>query len=93
MNIKRRLQRLENVAAAIPQPARQKSLDQVVEEFMALSRWLAERGYADALAAVEAGDVPPEDLASLLREQAENRRACKEFEEWLASPALLGGKD
>ena len=66
MSMRTRLERLE----------RQKSkegpltFEQAFERYCRLLTWLEERGYADALAAVEAGETGPVGLENLLREQA-----------------------
>jgi hypothetical protein len=61
----RRLDRLER-----SKPPRIKTYFEALEDFTVLSQWLADRGYADCLAAIEAGDSCPEGLEALLREQA-----------------------
>jgi hypothetical protein len=56
--------------------------------FVTVPTWLAEHGYADALAAVEAGETGPEGLEDLLREQAgydEKHRAWARIEAALAA--------
>ena len=53
--------------------------------------WLQERGYADALAAVDVGESGPVGLESLLREQAgyePGRRAFARIEQALAAGEL-----
>jgi hypothetical protein len=44
------------------------------DALVTLPKWLKERGYGDARAAVEAGEQGPPGLEALLREQAERVR-------------------
>ena len=62
-----------------PQPAGQKTFDQALADFVAVDNWLAERGYADHLAAIEAGESGPEGLEALLREYAGYDRRHRAF--------------
>lgn len=66
MSIRTRLERLER-----QQPKKGRlTFEQNLERYDRLFSWLKERGYADALAAVEAGESGPVGLENLLREQA-----------------------
>jgi hypothetical protein len=56
-----------------------------------LPNWLEEKGYADALEALEAGETGPEGLGDLLREQAgydKKGRAWRRIEDALAAGQL-----
>ena len=66
MNIRRRLERLERQQSN----KGQLTFEQALERYERLLSWLEERGYADALAAVEAGERGPVGLEDVLREQA-----------------------
>ena len=70
MAIKSRLKRLEKAAGDTMEGERSKSFYQAMAEFEKLSAWLNERGYADCLAAQEAGETGPAGLETLLCEQA-----------------------
>jgi hypothetical protein len=52
------------------EPPAQKTFYEALADFAALDHWLAERGYADHLAAIEAGETGPPGLEALLREYA-----------------------
>ncbi len=65
-SIRARLERLERRR---PPPGRL-TFEQAMDRYLRLLAWLDERGYADALAAQEAGESGPEGLQDLLREQA-----------------------
>jgi hypothetical protein len=82
MTIHRRLKRLEALLASKNQGVVEKTYDQVMEEFVTLQLWLRERGYADALMAIEAGETGPEGLAENLRLSADNVRAQREGEDF-----------
>jgi len=71
MSIKSRLERLETTLDCKTESTTRSAFRRAFEGFLALNRWLGERGYADALAAVEAGETGPESLSDDLREQAE----------------------
>jgi hypothetical protein len=47
-----------------------KTFMQVWDDSLEMDQWLAERGYADCLAAVEAGVSLPDELADTIRERA-----------------------
>ena len=70
MAIKGRLKRLEKAASGAMEGERQKSFYQATADFERLWAWLNERGYADCLAAQEAGETGPAGLEELLCEQA-----------------------
>jgi hypothetical protein len=96
MAIKTRLNRLEAALALKRKASGRKTFDQAFEEFLALNRWLGQRGYADALTAVEAGETGSEGLSDLLREEAAYdhiRRAWKRIEKALDSNELPADAD
>jgi hypothetical protein len=73
MSIESRLRRLELGIG------RGHKLRQTLEEFLALDAWLTERGYADAVADVEAGEAGPAALEYELRGRAECDRRHPAF--------------
>jgi len=92
MSIRTRLERLER-----QRPNKgQLSFEEIVERYCRLLAWLDERGYADALAAVEAGEKGPVGLENLLREQARydpKHRAMARFEQALNAGQLPDAAD
>jgi hypothetical protein len=87
MNIRRRLERLERQQ---PNEGRS-SFEQAIARYQHLVSWLQERGYADALAAIEAGERGPVGLEDVLREQASydpGRRAFARIQSALNSGKL-----
>lgn len=46
---------------------------------MTIPRWLAERDFPDALAALETGETGPAGLADLLREEAAYDQKCRDW--------------
>jgi hypothetical protein len=87
-----RLARLER-----EQPTRgQLTFAEALDRYLALCAWLNERGFADPLAALEAGEIGPEGLEDLLREQAAydpKRRAWARIEAALAAGELPDDAD
>jgi hypothetical protein len=78
-NLRSRLVRLERAKPSVGR----KTFHEVIDDVMTVRNWLAERGYADHLAAIEAGETGPEGLEGLLREQAARdprRRAWTRFQ-------------
>jgi hypothetical protein len=91
MAIKGRLKRLEKAASGAMEVERQKSLYQATADFERLWAWLNERGFADCLAAQEAGETGPAGLEEQLREQAAHdsrRRAFSRIEAALQAGRL-----
>ncbi len=71
--LRRKLARIETglrTRALSPPTASRLTFDQAFEAYRRLDAWLKERGFADALAAVEAGEAGPAGLEDSLREQA-----------------------
>jgi hypothetical protein len=60
-------------------PVRNKTWETALEDFLVLKRWLAERGYPDHLAALEAGESGPAGLQPLLQEYAGYDRRQRAF--------------
>src|SRR5882762_10126600 len=90
MSIRTRLERLER------QQPKKLSFEELVDRYYQLLAWLEERGYADALAAVEAGEAGPIGLEKLLREQAgydHKRRAFARIEQALDAGQLPDDAD
>jgi hypothetical protein len=61
--------RLEHLERRQPNKS-QLTFSEFLDRHCRLYAWLAERGFADALAAVEAGESGPVGLVNILREQA-----------------------
>ena len=91
-SIRTRLERLEQ-----QQPNKGRlTFEQTLERYFTLLSWLQERGYADALAAVESGESGPVGLENLLREEAgydPTRRAFARIEQALAAGELPDAAD
>jgi hypothetical protein len=91
MTINGRLIRLER-----QQPSQGRTFLQSVADFAELETWLAERNFADALAALEAGDVGPAGLEDLLQKCAgydRRHRAFARIERALAAGELPAEAD
>jgi hypothetical protein len=92
MNIRRRLERLER-----QQPKKGRwSFEQTIERHLQLFSWLKERGFADSLAAIEAGERGPVGLEDILQEQARydpKQRAFARIESALDSRKLPDDAD
>jgi len=71
MAFKERLRRLETAVACKIKSVGRKTLEQTLADIRRLHEWRSERGYADCLAALEAGETGPEGLEDMLREQAQ----------------------
>jgi hypothetical protein len=92
MSLRTRLQNLERRQANKRQP----TFDEVVEQHVRLFDWLSQRGYADALAALEGGESGPAGLEDLCREQARcdlKRRAWDRIDKALAAGELPNDAD
>lgn len=87
----RRVQRLEGL-----QPVEMKTWLMALNEYLLLGEWLAERGYSDHLAAIEAGESGPDGLEALLQEFAEHdsiKRALNRIEAALDAGDLPNEED
>jgi hypothetical protein len=92
MSIRTRLERLERQRTNQDQM----TFEQALQRYDRLLSWLNERGYVDALAAVEAGENGPVGLEGLLREQAgydPRRRAWERIEKALDAGELPDDAD
>jgi hypothetical protein len=91
-NLRSRLARLERAKPSVGR----KTFHEVIDDFMTVRNWLAERGYPDHLAAIEAGETGPEGLEGLLREQAAHdprRRAWTRFQMAINGQGLMDDAD
>jgi hypothetical protein len=92
MNFRARLERLER---RLP-PAGSPTFGELWALFEHLLAWLDRHGYADSLAALEAGAAPPAGLKELLHEQAaydRKRRAWARVEAALAAGEVPADDD
>lgn len=70
MSIAGRLKRLETAMARPRESERPKTFEQRLADFYALEDWIAECGFADAWAAVEAGETGPPGMEQALADAA-----------------------
>ena len=92
MTLARRIDRLEKMKG----PSGQVTFWESVEQYDRLLTWLAERGYADCLAALEAGESGPKGLQEMLSKQAAydpKRRAFARIEAALKAHQLPDDAD
>jgi hypothetical protein len=76
--------RLERLERQRPTDGRL-TFEEVWEQYERLWAWLETKGYADCLAALEAGESGPEGLEALLREQASCDTRRRAWERILAA--------